>query len=255
MIELREKIQASRRDFRVSYLKKEGSNIHILLGPKFAPVLAGKILSRVSPQIFPYQTSKVGFNDVSEKDGRTYISGSHDPQTAFVDFYSPESTGRHIDLFLFKYLSDRGRGKEISKYSPSRLDKDKNIIHDSGEFIVPNKALTYFWMKIPFRGKWAGASSAGIAGPFTDKDLNENWMRIESGPSIPNNLPFRYNQQGQLQYTLFIPIFSIHPKIGNQNELKVDLEYYEFGDIQYFSDLLVQDKKERAFIYSSIAQK
>jgi len=110
-------------------------------------------------------------------------------------------------------------------------------------------------MKIPYRGKYAGINSPGIGGPFTEKDLNENWMRLESGSSVPNNLPFRYDQQGNLQYTLFIPVFSVHPKVSSVGgEIKIDIEYFDLGEIQYFSDLLIQDKKERAFLYNKIAE-
>ena len=254
MIEKRDKFYFGVPNFKVSVLNRDEKGIHILVGPKFAPVLSssGGSFVRSFPAVIPYSTSKMLFEKFPLETNRTYLSGSHDPQTQFVAFYSPETTGAHIERFLFKYLSDRGRGAEISKYCPARVGSDKKIVNGEGEFIIQNKTKTLFWMKIPFRGRYAGINSPGIGGPFTDKDLNENWMRLESGPSVPNNLPFRYDKDGALQYTLFIPVFSVFPKISNSSGVKIDIEYFDLGEIQYFSDLLIQEKKERAFLYNKI---
>jgi len=64
MIEKRNKFYFSRPDFQVSVLNEDEKGIHILVGPRFAPILSSsnRDFVRGQPLIVPYITSKVSFD-------------------------------------------------------------------------------------------------------------------------------------------------------------------------------------------------
>lgn len=190
-------------DFRVSFIKKDVKGYYILVGPRFRP------------QLIPDYNCQI---DAS-------LNGN-----SFLDFYSPEST--ELSFFVYQYLAGKKKEKEISKYFPLTAFDENKLTDDGiypaptaangGTFIVPAEIKTYFWMKMP-------SGYSDLRNDYTK--LDTEWARLEFGATIPKNSPLKYDANGVLTYTIYIPIFSITPE-----GLDLNLEHYDCGAIRYFTD-------------------
>lgn len=168
---------------------------------------------------------------------------------SFLDFYSPEAT--EFAIFLYAFLVKEKRKNEISQYFPlTAFDTDTQTGPDlyltpndasGGRFFVEKTGKTLFWMKIPYgypRGDY--------------EKLSTQWARIEQGTAIPKNSGLKYDESGNLTYTLYIPIFSIEPIKGNMN-----IKYFDCGSIRYFSDIYKVEQggksKDLPFTYDKVS--
>jgi hypothetical protein len=211
------------RDFRVSVRDVTDSKYEINVGPRFRPQLLR------------------GFNVAS--------SSSSVLGNSFLDFYSPAAT--EFAIFVYSFLVKEKRKDEISQYFPlTAFDVDTETSENlyltpddasGGRFFVDKVGKTLFWMKIPYgygRGDY--------------EKLSTQWARIEQGTAIPKNSGLKYDESGNLTYTLYIPIFSIEPVGGNMN-----IKYFDCGSIRYFSDIYKVEQggksKDLPFTYDKVS--
>ncbi len=212
-------------DFRVSIIGETELKYEINIGPRFRP------------QLLP---------DFNVPSSAQFLGNS------FLDFYSPEAT--EFAIFLYAFLVKEKRKNEISQYFPlTAFDTDTQTGPDlyltpndasGGRFFIEKTGKTLFWMKIPY------GYNRGGSGDF-DK-LSTEWARIEQGTSIPKNSGLKYDESGNLTYTLYIPIFSIEPIKGNMN-----IKYFDCGSIRYFSDIYKVEQggksKDLPFTYDKVS--
>lgn len=205
-----------RRDFRVSLLESS-SAVTILVGPRFLP---HRITSQTAD--FPGTLNYLKRNSTSQ----------------FDNFYSPESS----NPALFEYLKTVGREKQISQYFPG-YELDGQLIYGHGAFEIPRGQTMIFWIKSPFPGY--SAYNPPPLGGFAD--LDTRWARLEFGTSVPANSPGRTDINGRFSYTLNIPAFSVRA-----DGLTFEVEYFDIGELRYFSDDYVLVGRERFFNFSGI---
>jgi hypothetical protein len=212
-------------DFRVSLRGVTDSKYEINIGPRFRPNL---------------------IQDFNVPSSASFLGRS------FIDFYSPQSA--EFAVFLYAFLVKEKRKNEISQYFPlTALDTDTETGLDvyltpndasGGRFFIEKTGKTLFWMKIPY------GYSRGGSGDY--EKLSTEWARIEQGTAIPKNSGLKYDELGNLTYTLYIPIFSIEPINGRLN-----IEYFDCGSIRYFSDIYKVEqggkKKDLPFTYDKVS--
>jgi hypothetical protein len=213
-------------DFKVSLRGVTDTTYEINVGPRFKPNLLQ------------------GFN---------VTSSPNSLGNSFLDFYSPEATDSSV--FLYSFLVKEKRKNEISQYLPlTAFDTDTQTGPDlyltpddasGGRFFIEKTGKTLFWMKIPY--------GYNIGGGGDYEKLSTQWARIEQGTSIPKNSGLKYDESGNLTYTLYIPIFSIEPVGGNMN-----IKYFDCGSIRYFSDIYKVEQggksKDLPFTYDKVSE-
>ena len=210
-----------RRDFRVSYTQSESGKLNIFVGPRFLP---HRISARQGTADFPGTLNYYKSNSTSQ----------------FDNFYCPESS----NPALFEYLKSQNRKNEVSQYFPGYAADDE-LVTGRGKFEIAKGSEIFFWIKSPYPA--FSAYNPPFNGGFAD--LDTKWAKLEFGAQVPPNVAGKMDKNGQFSYCLYIPIFKIRA-----NDLTFAIDYFDIGELRYFSDNYIQNNRERTFDFSEIGE-
>ncbi len=104
-------------------------------------------------------------------------------------------------------------------------------------------------MKIPTN---ASANVTNLANSQFLTAINTQVCRLEFGNSVPIAPGTRFDAEGRITYTTYVPLFSVRP-----DNFQLNLERFDLGEVRYFSDeyYAIQNGKRRdiLFPYSKIS--